>query len=47
MREAKILEALGLIRLVSDKSNGREKMRPEALYESIVIDCGLSHRASA
>jgi len=47
MREAKILEALGLIRLVADKSDGREKLRPAALYENIVIDCGLSDRVSA
>ena len=38
LRDAKALEALGLIRLVTLKDGDREKLRPQALYDKIVFE---------
>ncbi len=38
LREVRALEGMGLIQLIEIKENGREKLRPEALYDKIVID---------
>lgn len=47
MREAKVLSALGLIDLQKENSDGRERLKPVSLYDNVVIDCGLSDKASA
>jgi predicted transcriptional regulator len=44
LKEARILESLGLIRLVKEQDGGRERFRPEALYSKIVIDCGFEKK---
>ncbi len=42
LREAKILEGLGLLELKSSpNTEGRKKLKPIALYDKVVIDCGL------
>src|SRR4051812_31140067 len=41
LREVHTLEALGLIRLNRESDGNRERLRPEALYSKIVIDCGF------
>ncbi|MGZ3697599.1 MAG: HVO_A0114 family putative DNA-binding protein [Bdellovibrionota bacterium] len=47
LKEARVLEGLGLIRLVQEKDGGRERLRPEALYSKIVIDCGFEQKKEA
>ncbi len=47
LKEARVLEGLGLIRLVQEKDGGRERLRPEALYSKIVIDCGFEAKREA
>jgi predicted transcriptional regulator len=42
LREAKVLEGLRLLELrSSSKTEGRKKLKPIALYDKVVIDCGL------
>lgn len=42
LRESKVLEGLGLIELKrSSGDEGRQKLKPVALYDKVVIDCGL------
>ena len=38
LKDARALEALGLIRLKSVKEGAREKLTPEALYDKIVFE---------
>lgn len=38
LRDAKALESLGLIRLVSVMDGDREKLKPEAVYDKIVFE---------
>lgn len=38
LKEARVLEGLGLIELRREMSEGREKVRPVALYDRIVLD---------
>lgn len=38
LKDAKSLEALGLIKLVPLKDNGREKLKPEPQYDKIVFE---------
>jgi predicted transcriptional regulator len=38
LRESKALESMGLVRLTTVREGGREKSRPEALYDKIIID---------
>lgn len=47
LKEARVLEALGLIRLNREFDGGRERIRPEALYSKIVIDCGFEEKKEA
>ena len=37
-KDAKSLEAMGIIKLIPTKENGREKLKPEALYDKIVFE---------
>lgn len=39
-KDLKVLEALGLIELQTYSSEGREKVRPQALYEQVILDFG-------
>ena len=47
LKEVRVLEALGLIRLNREYDGGRERIRPEALYSKIVIDCGFEEKKEA
>ena len=38
LRESRALESMGLINLVETKNGGRDRLRPEALYDKIVIE---------
>ena len=38
LKDAKALEALGLIKLTSTKEGNREKLKPKALYDKIVFE---------
>lgn len=38
LRDAKVLESLGLIKLVTTKDGDRERLRPQALYDKIVFE---------
>ncbi len=38
LRDVKSLESLGLIKLVSLKDGGRERFKPESLYDKIVTE---------
>jgi predicted transcriptional regulator len=38
LRDARTLEALGLIELVQSSDGGRQKLRPKALYDKIVFE---------
>ena len=40
IRDVKVLEGLGLIKLVSEMDGDRERMRPVALYDRIIFDFG-------
>ncbi len=44
LKEVRVLEALGLIRLHRENDGGRERLRPEALYSKIIIDCGFEDK---
>ena len=41
LKEARVLESLGLIELVAELDGARQKLRPRALYSKILIDCGF------
>jgi predicted transcriptional regulator len=45
LREARILEGLGLISLERLEGEGRAKLKPTALYDRIVIDFGIGQSA--
>jgi len=47
LKEARVLESLGLIKLHREMDGGRERIRPEALYSKIVIDCGFEESEEA
>ena len=47
LKEVRVLEALGLVRLHREHDGGRERIRPEALYSKIVIDCGFEETKEA
>ena len=47
LKEVRVLESLGLIKLHRESESGRERLRPEALYSNIVIDCGFSSSREA
>lgn len=47
LKEVRVLEGLGLIRLHRENEGGRERLRPEALYSKIVIDCGFEAKKIA
>jgi len=47
LREVRVLEGLGLIRLHRESEGGRERLRPEALYSKIIIDCGFEGKKAA
>jgi len=38
LKEARSLEAMGLVRLTAIKNGGRERLKPEALYDKIVFE---------
>ena len=40
IRDVKVLEGVGLVKLVAEKDGERERMRPVALYERIIFDFG-------
>ena len=44
LKEVRVLEGLGLIRLHRENEGGRERLRPEALYSKIIIDCGFEEK---
>lgn len=41
LKEARFLEALGLIELRTERVGARERLRPESRYSRVVIDCGF------
>jgi ATP-dependent DNA helicase RecQ len=41
-REVKVLEGLGLVKLVTEIANGRERLKPVALYDRIILDFDLA-----
>jgi predicted transcriptional regulator len=47
LKEVRVLEALGLIRLHREHDGSRERVRPEALYSKIIIDCGFNEKKEA
>jgi predicted transcriptional regulator len=47
LKEVRVLEGLGLIRLHREHVGGRERLRPEALYSKIIIDCGFEEKKAA
>ena len=47
LKEVRVLEGFGLIKLVHEKDGGRERLRPEALYSKIIIDCGFGDAKEA
>ena len=47
LKEVRVLEGLGLIRLHRENVGGRERLRPEALYSKIIIDCGFEEKKAA
>lgn len=47
LKEVRSLEALGLIRLHVEYDGARERLRPEALYSKIIIDCGFEDNKKA
>jgi|GEM_PF-3882189 len=47
LKECKTLEALGLIELKKEKHGGRARLRPIALYDNVIIDCGISESKNA
>ena len=47
LKEVRSLEALGLVRLHQEHDGGRERLRPEALYSKIIIDCGFEEKKVA
>ena len=47
LKEVRVLESLGLIKLVKETVHGRERLKPEALYSNIVIDCGFNSSKEA
>ena len=47
LKEVRVLESLGLIKLVKETVNGRERLRPQALYSNIIIDCGFKSSREA
>ena len=42
LRDVKTLEAMRLVKLVSEKDGDRERLRPVATYDRIVFDFGVS-----
>jgi predicted transcriptional regulator len=46
LRESKALESIGLISLTSVKDGGREKLKPEALYDKILIEVNFEEENS-
>ena len=46
LKEVRVLEGLGLIRLHRENDGGRERLRPEALYSKIIIDCGFEEKTA-
>jgi len=46
LRDVKTLEAMKLVKLVSEKDGDRERLRPVANYDRIVFDFGVSGVAS-
>ena len=38
LKEARSLEAMGLIKLVLVKDGGRERLKPEPLYDKIIVE---------
>lgn len=40
IRDVKVLEGLGLVRLEAEKNGERERLRPIALYDRLVFDFG-------
>ena len=42
-KEVKVLEGLGLIKLKKDRVKGRERLKPVALYDRIVVDFDLAN----
>lgn len=42
LREARALEALGLVELRKEIGEGRERLKPIALYDRIVLDFGMA-----
>lgn len=47
LKDAKALEALGLIELVTVKEGNREKLRPKALYDKIIFEFEPKKAAAA
>lgn len=47
LKEVRVLESLGLIKLIKETVSGRERLRPEALYSNIVINCGFNSSREA
>jgi predicted transcriptional regulator len=44
LKEAKLLEGIGLIKLVAEADGGRERLRPISRYYRIVFDFGMAAR---
>lgn len=42
-KEVRVLEELGLVKLEKKTVQGRERLKPRALYDRIVVDFGLAH----
>jgi predicted transcriptional regulator len=40
IRDVKVLEGVGLVKLVSEKDGERERSRPVALYDRLIFDFG-------
>jgi predicted transcriptional regulator len=47
LRDARALEALGLIKLVEEKDGDRTRLRPATLYNKIIFDFGTQTRRVA
>ena len=43
-KEVRVLEALGLIKLQKETVNGRERLKPVALYNRILVDFDLAKK---
>lgn len=46
-KEVRVLEGLGLIKLEKETVNGRDRLKPLALYDRIVVDFDLAQKTVA